>query len=62
MRKLVWAFAGRIYHIVGNLISRLIMPFVKKKSYLLSLLFTRKLMTGNAQIDHTAYVKLFNIN
>ena len=23
MRRLVWAFAGRIYHIVGNLMSRL---------------------------------------
>ena len=23
MRRLIWAFAGRTYHIVGNLISRL---------------------------------------
>ena len=23
MRKLIWAFAGGIYHIVGNLMSRL---------------------------------------
>ena len=25
MRRLVWAFAGRTYHIVGNLMSRLIL-------------------------------------
>ena len=24
MRRLIWGFAGRIYHIVGNLMSRLI--------------------------------------
>ena len=31
MRKLVWAFAGRTYHIVGNHLSRL-----KKFAFLLS--------------------------
>ena len=27
MRRLIWAFAGRAYHIVGNLMSRLINVF-----------------------------------
>ena len=26
MRRLIWAFAGRTYHIAGNLMSRLIYP------------------------------------
>ena len=33
MRRLVWAFAGRTYHIVGNLMSRLILlPLTKGRS------------------------------
>ena len=31
MHRLVWAFAGRTYHIVGNLMPRLICPECRKR-------------------------------
>ena len=33
MHRLIWGFAGRTYHIVGNLMSRLIIKFIRGKDF-----------------------------